>query len=416
MGLGFQTSATLRRKKAFGLLAAMVPPKDVAAAIQGCTRGTPLEQLASLAELDEGHGYALTLHPAAEALYLEIDGETVTASAKTSNVGPGYHAFLVAALDSVQTAFGFKWEWREEDDETGFARHRDFVRLQSEMAKQFKAVSKVVSDRIATRGVTDVMLSMPVDCRIKTIEEEVLTPLGPVTPAELRRWGNLDGVELARAAATCSPWWGTGFDGSFYRGLALHSMWMDMRWATPLDDPERRTIQQTLAWCAEAARMQAAPPLPASAVRELRALLETPHLRELPREGGIGYRRRQKRVQLTGGWHLWVPGDLEEALEDENTTVVLWNNDLTIRGTSISATPKDGSDMRHAETTAVDTTHEFEPTSEGFTLQVTARKLSAKGERVCLLTFWMSDAEQRGLAEQIAATLSHENGGPASDS
>jgi hypothetical protein len=411
MGLGFQTRASLRRKRAFGLLAAMVPPRDVAAAIQGCTRGTPLEPLTSLAELDKGNGYAVTLHPAAEVLYLEVDGETVTASAKTSNVGPGYHAFLVSALNSAQAALGLKWEWAEEDDETGYVRHRDFARLQTEMAKQFKAVAKVISDEIATRGLTGVMLSMPVRCGIKTIEDEVLTPLGPVAPADLRRWASLEGAELMRAAAAYSPWWGMGFDGSFYRGLALHSMWMDMRWAEPIDDTDRRAVEQTLAWCAEAEAMQADPLLPASAVSELRAIMESSHLREAPAEGRIGYRRRQKRVDFTGGWGLWAPGDLEEVLEDENTTVVLWNNDLTIRGSSVSARPKEGSNMQHPGEGAVETTREFGPNQDGdgFLLQVTAKQRSMTGEHVCVLTFWMNDADLRGFAEQIANTLSRED-------
>jgi hypothetical protein len=148
MGLGLQTTASLRRKKAFGFLAAIVPPKEVADAIQGCARGTPLEPLTSLAELGDGSGYAVTLHPAAEALYLEADGETVTASAKTSNVGPGYHAFLVFVLDSVQASLGLKWEWAEEDDETGFARHGDFARLQAEMAKQFRQCRRSYPKRL----------------------------------------------------------------------------------------------------------------------------------------------------------------------------------------------------------------------------------------------------------------------------
>lgn len=415
MGLGLQTTASLRRKKAFGLLAAMVHPKEVADAIQGCARGTPLEPLTSLAELGDRSGYAVTLHPAAEALYLEADGETVTARAKTSNVGPGYHAFLVSVLDSVQASLGLKWEWAEEDDETGFARHGDFARLQAEIAKQFKAVSKVISEKIASRDLTGVMLSMPIDCRIKMLGDEILTPLGPVTPAELRRWAGLEGAELMEAAAARSPWWGTGFDGSFYRGLALHSMWMDMRWAAPLDDAERHSIQQTLAWCAEAEGMQVDPPLPASAVSELRAIMESLHLREVPAEGRIGYRRRQKRVDLTGGWRLWVPGDLEEALEDENTTVAFWNKDLTIRGSSVSARSKDGSDMQHPGESAIETTREFGPgrDGEGFSLQVTAKGRSMTGEHVCVVTFWMNDGGLRGLAEQIADTLSHEDEPPS---
>lgn len=156
--------------------------------------------------------------------------------------------------------------------------------------------------------------------------------------------------------------------------------------------------------------MQADPPLPTSAVGELRAILGPGRQREVPTEDGIGYRRRQKRVRLAGGWQLWAPGDLEEALEDGNTTVVLWNNDLTIRGSSVSATSKDGGGMQQPGEIAISTKRDFGPDQEGegFTLQVMANKRSVTGEHVCLLTFWMVDAELRGLAERIAETLSHE--------
>lgn len=411
MGLGFQTRASLRRKTAFGLLATVISPEEVAAAVLGCTVGTPLEQLSSHTKLDDGSGYVFTLHPAAESLYMDVDGENVNISAKTSNVGPGYHAFLVSILDSVQATLGLKWEWGEEDDETHFARYRSFESLQSEMVKHFKALATVISDQIAERRLTGLMLSMPTGCGIQTFENEILTPLGPITPAELRRWAMSDGPELRRAAINYFPWWELEFGGGFYRGLALNSMWVGMRWAKPLDEAERHDIKRTLAWCGEAQRLRADPPVSTLVVSDLRALLESPQAPEFPLKKGIGYRRRKNRVQLTGGWQLWVPGSLEETLEDNNTTVVLWNNVLTIRASSVSARPKEDSVALHLEESAIETERDFgaAPEGDGFTLQVTSRKRSTDTEHICVLTFWMADAGMRELADHMAETLSHQD-------
>lgn len=41
-------------------------------------------------------------------LSLQDDGSLVVA-AKTSSLGPGYHAHLVAALESVAEDIGFEW-------------------------------------------------------------------------------------------------------------------------------------------------------------------------------------------------------------------------------------------------------------------------------------------------------------------
>ncbi len=410
MGLGFQTRASLRRKTAFGLFARVISPEEVAGAILGFTARTPLEPLASHIRLDTSGAHAFALHPAAESLSMEIEGECVTVSAKTSNVGPGYHAFLVSLLDSVQAKLGLKWEWGEDGDETSYAKHRNFETLQSEMARHFKALATVISNQMTERGYTEMMMSMPIGSGIEIFENEILTPVGPITPAELRRWAMLEGLELARAAINYFPWWGQEFDGGFYRGLALNSMWMDMRWAKPLDDIEVRSVERTLAWCREAERLSAEPPISPSAVSELETLLQSPDAREFPLEDGIGYRRRWRHVQLTGGWQLKAPASLEEALEDENSTVVLWNNILTIHASPVSARPKGESAASQTRETSIETEREFGAAKDGdgFTLQVTARKRSSMGtEHICVLTFWMSSAEMKGPAELIVETLSH---------
>ena len=52
-------------------------------------------------------GLDVTFHPAAEPVEFRLDeGEGLTASAKTSTVGPGYHAMLVELMETIGPAAG----------------------------------------------------------------------------------------------------------------------------------------------------------------------------------------------------------------------------------------------------------------------------------------------------------------------
>jgi hypothetical protein len=105
------------------------------------------------------------------------------------------------------------------------------------------------------------MISMPADFDVGGIPGDVITRFGPLPMAEVQRLGALPDEELLPSIAGMLPWWEADFAGGFFRGLALRSMWMDLRWCDALDDHELDLIERTLGWASEAERLGAVPPI-----------------------------------------------------------------------------------------------------------------------------------------------------------
>jgi len=414
MGLGFHTKASLKKQRAFGLLTSLISGEDVTSAFENCVTNTPLQSLVKSWRTQDEGGFAVNFHPAAEPVYIEVTGDEVTVSTKTSNVGPGYHAFLVGCLDDVQKALSLQWQWDGADegeylDEAEFYESRNFSDLQHRMADHFRFLFGVVSERLQSSKTSGMMISMPLNYGVQAEDGEVLTPFGHMTFDEVGRNANLSGAELMDAARAYFPWWEQGFDGSFYRGLALYSLWMEQRWCAPVEDRELTRVRQTLHWCEEARNMNAEPPLPSKAIEELSNLAEGRFSSGLPERVGIGYRRRLMTKPLTGSWKVSVPGSLEETSEDNHQTVVFWNDDFVVRGSSLSATPKEGGDQKPSGTeNELEQKSEFRQAGDGdgFEFEVVTETYSSDGSKeVCILTIWMADMDDRQLAEQIAASV-----------
>jgi hypothetical protein len=416
MGLGLVARARLRKRSIFDFAAAPIEQEELLAAFRSCLDGTPLQPLSSSEPLDDGApGFSFTVHPAEEPVEVTLAGDHAIVSAKTSSAGPGYHAFLVSCLDQIEEKFGIKWDWSgdgDEDDaggdETGYALSRDFAALQAEMAGFLKRLFSMLSEKVTREDVGKWRIAMPIDFDVETGEGEILTQLGPLAFDEIEAIANSDAEALERAAHAYFPWWGEGFGADFYRGLALNAMWMRIGWSAPADDEEWEEIERVLGWCAEAERLGAEPALPAEAVRELRQLLETVEPSRLPAEHGIGYRRRLMRRALTGGWRVQVPGSLWELMEDGDSTVVFWNNELTVRGSSLIARRKAEApkDIPYKVKPRV----EFAPdkAGEGWVLTTVAETSGDDGTvHVGILTVWMEREELRPVAERIAQSLEY---------
>src|SRR5436190_1879545 len=57
----------------------------------------------------------IQLHPSEEHIEFSCDeNNTLRCSAKTSNAGPGYHAFAVDFIDGLASRCDFKWNWRND--------------------------------------------------------------------------------------------------------------------------------------------------------------------------------------------------------------------------------------------------------------------------------------------------------------
>ena len=283
------------------------------------------------------------------------------------------------------------------------------------MAQLFKGLSKLVAERAVVQGSGGLKLSLPVDFSPNAEENEILTPLGPIKAEQFRGWADLNGAELSRAADSFFPWWTEGFNGSFFRGLALNSLWMELRWATPLDDEELTQIKNTLTWCGQALKLGAQLPIPASAITELRELMDPDKSHGLAKGPGIGYRRRMMVKSLPGNWKVTLPGSVEESIEeeDDNQTLVFSTDGLDVRVTVAGGpTTEPQPDIEAGD---IYTEHHVIEGGDGIViLSVVARAFPNEGEEeVCLITFTVSDSALRGLVEQLAETVTYD--GPDED-
>lgn len=412
LGLGLYTRACLLKARADSPLSMLLKHDEVMGAFKTALAGGPLTTVARF----DAHatGFGVSLHPAGEPVFVDFDGEFVTVDAKTSCVGPGYHAFLVACLDRIAAELGVTWDWGTPDspygDDTDYAHARDFHALQMEMARYRKNLyATILADADLKDGAT-VRLSMPHDFDAKG-DGRYLTTLGPLQTADLEAISRCDDRSLLEAARPHFAWWSEGFDADFYRGLALTRMWMEVRWSAPVDEAERISLGWTLEWSETANRLGAAPAIPDGAIATLTVLAKAAAPSVLPSETGIGYLRRSMTRHITGRWSVEAPGSLVESTEDDGQTVVLWNDELVVRGSSVTINPAaNGVPKSLPDDTPVKRDIQFAPSDsgEGFELQATAELLAGEGVlEVGIVTIWMERVELKAVAEQIARSLSY---------
>jgi hypothetical protein len=408
MELTLRARASLKRK---GLLSSSrINVEDVVRALIAGAKGTPLETNARARALQRSGTFRVNMHPNVGPVEIRANGDDVQVEAKAYSAGPGYHAFLVSVLDSMQTSLGLQWEW---DDPTDYALKRDFAALQSRMAASFAAnCASLVSGIEADGGAFRAHLFMPVSFGVIIAEQdEILTPLGPVSLEQVRHWAFSIGAELREAAAAFYMWWDQGFGGSFYRGIVLYWLWMDIRWATPLDREEADFIFGTLDCYSTALEQGADLPIPEAAITELFALVEGKLARPIADPRGIGYRRRVWTRSIGQNWRLVMPGCLEpsEEGEDDAPTYVFTADSLDVRA-SVYIAPSDDPEIRAGvfdrEISVID---RF---IEKYDRTVTVRNLArthALGERtsVCILTITSSTPGTRLLGERIGKSLTY---------
>lgn len=309
MGVGFLVSSTpwARRRWAKPTVAGLA--KELGRIYRDVLGDALLSERLVVGQNDEG--VWASWHPAEEWLYIELlDDGRLQAQAKTSTVGPGYHALLIEVLDRMEQELSIRWDWTAEDegDESGFAISRDFGALQEEMLTWLGALSRHVAGMEPAESAFQVVC-MPLEERIPRLPSMIATPTGPRT----REWfGEIGRDEPARRTAGTAffPWWGASRDASFWKGMGDVLGWCELAWVPPRDESERRSMEFVAA-CYERAAID-------SAERsELRDLLGREAGVDAPLAGGIGYRRGMCRFPLLGAWTMELPGHFQvEALND----------------------------------------------------------------------------------------------------
>ena len=407
MDLRLRARASLKKKGLFS--SSRIKVEDVVATLIAGAKGTPLEATTSSRKLGPGRPIAITMHPnAGRIFFIHADDDDLEIEAKAYTVGPGYHAFLVSILDSMQSSLGLRWEWA---DETGYSHKRDFADLQSRMAKSFREICAGLVKQIHAGGeATGAKIFMPANFCVVAAKDEIFTPFGPITLKQLEDWASIDGAELRKAAAGFYMWWDQGFGGSFYRGVTLYRLWMDIRWATPLDHDEAELVMGTLRCYAAALEHRAELPVPQPAITELFALIDGNVMRPVANSHGIGYRRRAWARPVGSNWRLVMPGSLEPTEEGDNAPQYVFATDgLDIRA-SVYVAPSDDEEIRAGVFDGEITNDDHEIERLGKTVRVrTLAKTHARGEEtdVCFLSVTSSTPELHSLGEQIAKTLTY---------
>ncbi|HOF88335.1 MAG TPA: hypothetical protein PLZ36_09575, partial [Armatimonadota bacterium] len=249
------------------------------------------------------------LHPMEEPVRFAFTGEALRCTARTSGAGPGYHAFLVDLLRNVGQKCRLRWQWEGEDcgDETGYAAHRDFARLQEEMLVWLRAVCAAVVEKAAD-GATNIGISMPMGYPAVAGDDApfALTMLGPRTREWVARAATAEGAALQAAGAESFPWWGQAPDEAFWRNTGLALAWVELPWHPPADEQEQAGYQLALACCEYAAATDAQV---VGLVKEIHAMTAaSQQAPPAPAPAGIGYRRRLLAYELPGLWRITLPG------------------------------------------------------------------------------------------------------------
>lgn len=270
-------------------------------------------------------GFEAVLDPLAEPIMFTIeDNRDLVASAKTSTLGPGYHAMVVALLDTIAESLGTKFQWSadEEGDETGYAVDRDFAALQQSFARFTSELARLA---LGTDDAEDgcMWLNWPIgSAQPATLPEwAAASPSGPLTRAWLTR--AVEGPDEGMCRAFY-PWWNRERDAHYWAASCRAMIWSSIRWHPPTSEHESELMDLCLACADRALELNPEIELPNAELAEIRALktmdpdaFDTP-----PASEGLGYFRGMVRHQLPGDWTVELPGYYFTAWEDDGGSAV----------------------------------------------------------------------------------------------
>ena len=237
------------------------------------------------------------LHPAAPPVRVTLEGAELVVRGETWQVGPGYHADVLARLAPLVDELDLTWD-----------------------APTLAAIQDAMCAWLAgeLRGGRTRFVDRP----FLVEEAAVLTPLGPRNAA----WRDAVVAEPRRAADALA-WWDEG-PGRAARSRALLALWNEVPWREPLDDAERDLlgrVDEDLA-----AARKAGLDVPALEAAQLAGV-------DLPAGPKIGYRRHDLEVDLSGGWTVRLGGAFVGAWADDGARDWATDGDRAIDFQSLTA-------------------------------------------------------------------------------
>ena len=253
--MGFGIDLRARSRKAKGLFRRAPDPRELA---ERLSRLLPR----ALKGWDRKSSQVV-LHPGAPPVRVALEGTDLMVRGETWQLGPGYHADVLARMAPLLDELDLVW------DAPGPLVLRD---IQDAMCTWFADELRAGRARFVERPFV--------------LDAAVLTPLGPRDEAWKARV-----LADPRAAADAFAWWDEG-PGRAARARALLALWNDVPWREPLDDAERDLLERVLEDLAAARK----------------AGLDVPDVELTDSNAGIGYRRHDLDVELSGGWTVRLGG------------------------------------------------------------------------------------------------------------
>lgn len=280
-------------------------------------------------------------HPVAEPVQLRLGGSgKVSVHARTSPVGPGYHAHLCGLLKDFAEDFDFNWNEPPPDrDPAHYFVHEDLGRLERHFL-HWLASECSNALQLATPG-TPLSVGLPRPIRYLH-PGPVLTPLGP----RAVEWLKFVAGDPS-SGRDFFPWWSPELDAAFYARRALTDLWLAFPWRAPLTESEGEVVDQiaadlanaheadpnaALPWSAWAATLDAierdgnkftVEPIPET----LAALIRS---RDDGTAAKLGYRRGKVVASFSGNWQMQLPGRLAIKREDDGRTWTAWDESVTV--------------------------------------------------------------------------------------
>ena len=280
-------------------------------------------------------------HPAGPPAQLRIGSSgKVSVHARTTPIGPGYHAYLCELLKDFAEDFDITWNDPGPDrDPAQFFLQGDLARLERQFLHWLAQECSIALRRSEPQRAFAVGMPRP----LRFLHPgPVLTPQGPRSVEWLK---NVAGDETT--GADFFPWWSPELNSLFYKQRAETNLWLAFPWRQPLTESEGEVVDQIAADLANACEADPNSDLPWSAWAVVLDALQTDNgkftvepisetlaamvrSRDDGAAANIGYRRQPIVVALSGGWTLQIPGRLALRREEDGRTWIAWDDTITI--------------------------------------------------------------------------------------
>ncbi len=264
---------------------------------------------------ESGHWARIELLcPGGDVAFSARNSSHVVATARTTPMGPGFHAFVCELIAHVGEATGVKWEETEDHvDEAGYYSSRDWAALDAHFAGWVTGLSRMILER---RGEEEKDHSVCLPLSPQFEGGPIRTHLGPVTKDFF--------VPLAAHPSHASEfhlWPNRERDADLHARTATSMIWTEVAWRAPIDDAEIATLRRVLGHLAEAHRLDPARELPWREWIEIASLAGNGDVTDSVKEraarlsGGAalaGYRRHPVSYGVAGQVNLRLPGSFVE--------------------------------------------------------------------------------------------------------